>query len=263
MLLISFSPGPTMSGELFPPIGLSSLLPLPHQPSKPDEIIPYLRSLHSVLSKMQSDNARAIEMLNRYRIVMADSDSPAMPTPKGSGAIYVDDATGKAWYDIPTSGAPEWKTLCSRYDSGIDLSGIHDGLLDEADTVADAMTVLDDLDYADISGNDADTDVTAAELEELTDGSETELHDHLDTAINLSGTPTGVLSGRTTVAEAMSYLDGIIPQLYSISGYWQLGDFTNKIAIRGTELTSPPSAHKQLPTPGHYSWGCEQGHARA
>jgi len=36
-------------------------------------------------------------------------------------------------------------------------------------------------DYDDVSGNDGDTDVTGAELEELTDGSETTLHSHAST----------------------------------------------------------------------------------
>jgi len=35
-----------------------------------------------------------------------------------------------------------------------------------------------DIDYTDVSGNDGNTDVTGAELEELTDGSETTLHIH-------------------------------------------------------------------------------------
>lgn len=35
-----------------------------------------------------------------------------------------------------------------------------------------------DIDYTDVSGNDENTDVTGAELEELTDGSETTLHSH-------------------------------------------------------------------------------------
>lgn len=38
--------------------------------------------------------------------------------------------------------------------------------------------IHDDVDYTLVSANDSDTDVTAAELEELTDGSETTLHTH-------------------------------------------------------------------------------------
>jgi hypothetical protein len=41
-----------------------------------------------------------------------------------------------------------------------------------------ALFLPADADYDDISGNDGDTDVTGAELEELTDGSETTLHSH-------------------------------------------------------------------------------------
>ena len=43
----------------------------------------------------------------------------------------------------------------------------------------DAISALiDTVDYSVVSGNDGDTDVTAAELEELTDGSSTTLHEH-------------------------------------------------------------------------------------
>ncbi len=45
-------------------------------------------------------------------------------------------------------------------------------------------------DYDDISGEDDDTDVTGAELEELTDGSETVLHIHSHTDLNDIGTYT-------------------------------------------------------------------------
>lgn len=49
----------------------------------------------------------------------------------------------------------------------------------ESLTAAEVLTDLAPV-YSDISGNDAGTDVTAAELEELTDGSETSLHSHVD-----------------------------------------------------------------------------------
>ena len=54
-----------------------------------------------------------------------------------------------------------------------------DGILGAGDTTVQiALDTLDDIDYDDISGNDADTDVTGAELEELSDGSDTTLHGH-------------------------------------------------------------------------------------
>ena len=54
-----------------------------------------------------------------------------------------------------------------------------DGILGSGNTtVQSALDTLDDIDYDDISGNDAATDVTGAELEELSDGSDTTLHGH-------------------------------------------------------------------------------------
>jgi hypothetical protein len=56
-----------------------------------------------------------------------------------------------------------------------------------------AAKIGNDVDYSVISGNDGDTDVTALELEELTDGSDTSLHTH---------------SGLTPGAHAASHTDG-------------------------------------------------------
>jgi len=47
-----------------------------------------------------------------------------------------------------------------------------------ATTDLDLYSPTTDINYALVSGNDAGTDVTAAELEELSDGSETTLHSH-------------------------------------------------------------------------------------
>ena len=52
----------------------------------------------------------------------------------------------------------------------------------------DAISALiDTVDYSVVSGNDGDTDVSAAELEELTDGSSTTLHEHAYDYSDISG----------------------------------------------------------------------------
>ena len=53
----------------------------------------------------------------------------------------------------------------------------------------DAIASGIDLDYSDISSNDASTDVTGAELEELTDGSKT-LPAHTFCTVSTTHTPT-------------------------------------------------------------------------
>ena len=81
-------------------------------------------------------------------------------------------------------------------------------------------------DYSDISNNDINTDITGAELEELTDGSETTLHDHAGLVTNgdshdhlggdgaqiayssLSGTPALVGSVWTPTLFNTANLDG-------------------------------------------------------
>ena len=54
------------------------------------------------------------------------------------------------------------------------------GWRDFLDAIATLAAAGGSPDYDDISTNDANTDVTGAELEELTDGSETTLHSHAD-----------------------------------------------------------------------------------
>ena len=83
------------------------------------------------------------------------------------------------------------------YDLGVEPATSHSSLSDlgtgsdhsyiDQDVTSGASPVFDgsnftgisvDPDYSDISGNDAGTDISAAELEELSDGSETTLHSH-------------------------------------------------------------------------------------
>jgi hypothetical protein len=140
----------------YPAITIPSSLPLPTLPTSADQIIPHLRALHGVLSAMQASNARAFDVLNFFRIMMPPpGDGIAdMPDASGSGALYLDRDTGRVFFDPATTGVPAWIEIAYAPDdiddSGIDLSGIHAALLSGATTVADAMTILDDLDDADI-----------------------------------------------------------------------------------------------------------------
>jgi len=74
-----------------------------------------------------------------------------------------------------------------------------------------------DPDYSDVSGNDAATDVTAAELEELTDASETALHSHAITAdySDISGNDAGT---DISAAELEELSDGSETTLHSHAG---------------------------------------------
>lgn len=76
----------------------------------------------------------------------------------------------------------------------------------------DTGTVI--VDYASVSGADAGTDVTGAELEELSDGSETTLHSHA----GIGGTAfQRVLSSDLTLADG---------ECLVLSGYIDDGGFT-------------------------------------
>lgn len=61
-----------------------------------------------------------------------------------------------------------------------------------------ATSTTDTIDYSMVSGNDGSTDVTAAELEELSDGSATTLHSHAGG----SGTMTTVKEAGVGVGDA-------------------------------------------------------------
>lgn len=118
-----------------------------------------------------------------------------------------------------------------------------DGILSATETtVQKALDVLDDIDYADISGNDAATNVTAAELEELSDGSVTTLHDHDVTG--LTNWPTidySYVSGNdaatdVTAVQLEELSDGSTTTLHN-HAYKQLVCLTSYIDVkeRGSE----------------------------
>jgi len=71
-------------------------------------------------------------------------------------------------------------------------------------------------DHADISANDVDTDVTGAELEELTDGSETTLHSHA------GGGAGGVAVGGAFAAEWK--IDGVMSVTVEVGGAFVVPD---------------------------------------
>jgi len=86
-----------------------------------------------------------------------------------------------------------------------------------------------DPDYSDVSGNDAATDVTAAELEELTDASETTLHSHAITAdySDISGNDAGT---DISAAELEELSDGSETTFHSHAGG---GGGSGSIAVSG------------------------------
>lgn len=85
----------------------------------------------------------------------------------------------------------------------------------------DFVTIGLDVNYADISGNDAGTDVSAAELEELTDGSTTTLHAHAGVGTDeLVGIDSGATAGYIGAAAN----DGVIRTTTPLS-YTDGGDF--------------------------------------
>ena len=159
--------------ERYPDTTIPSSVPLPAPPSTPEQAVQYLRTLHQWIA---ADRARLSEILrvlsyHRTTISVASDEyadggtgtmipgpgAPAqLPDAMGGGTISVtvDGGEARIFVDTPTVGTPAW------------------------------VEVKPALDYSDISGNDADTDVTAAELEELTDGSITTLHIHSEIIVN-------------------------------------------------------------------------------
>lgn len=105
-----------------------------------------------------------------------------------------------------------------------------DGILGAGTTdVQLCLDALDDIDYDDISGNDAATDITGAELEELSDGSETTLHDHDVTGL------TGWLG---------PYLPLVATSSYPLSG--DLFVYSNYIEIRTNGPATLPYARFEV-----------------
>ncbi|MFC1808849.1 hypothetical protein ACFL3D_01845 [Candidatus Omnitrophota bacterium] len=68
----------------------------------------------------------------------------------------------------------------------------------------DPVVLDSDIDYAFITSNDGATDVTAAELETLTDGSETELHSHPGGAGGAFTETDGVIQSNSAVTDDLS-----------------------------------------------------------
>jgi hypothetical protein len=123
----------------------------------------------------------AIEALTgvpQYSVAVGYTTTPA----DGEMGFY----DGSAWHwGGGGTGTPAWGDITGTLSDQTDLQTALNGKL------------ASDADYADISANDAATDVTGAELEELTDGSSTTLHTHADTTdvgaiINAAGAETAL-----------------------------------------------------------------------
>lgn len=236
----------------YPAITIPALLPLPSIPQDPRQYYEYFRSLHGVLSQMQSSTARAIDVLNFFRVTMPPPGQgfADLPSANNSGSLFVDSPTGRIYYDDKTTDPPSWQEAIpgavkifdeeptgedlrigevafwyetpsvglSLTDADIDLSGTHDGNLVGSVTVADAMDVLDDLSVS--SGPIDDSDV------------------------DLSGTHTGLLTGDVTVADAMDVLDDISIELPTRQQVMNgskssVSDNTSTIVVTFTMPTGP------------------------
>lgn len=102
------------------------------------------------------------------------------------GDVLTTDGLGNLTWEAPSAGADVKVAIDAEATAGYLGAASNDGVLRV--TITNGLTYTDggdfitigfDADYADISGNDAATDVTGAELETLTDGSDADaLHIH-------------------------------------------------------------------------------------
>ncbi|MHC4370669.1 MAG: hypothetical protein ACYSW8_23920, partial [Planctomycetota bacterium] len=85
------------------------------------------------------------------------------------------------WTDLTDAGVTTLHTHSSLGDASLPMQLI--GVGAAATFNGSALALTSQINYALVSGNDAGTDITAAELEELSDGSTTTLHDHTVTGL--------------------------------------------------------------------------------
>ena len=126
-----------------------------------------------------------------YFEVRYGSGQPTVADYPGEGyGVYINEDDDSAWvvlhwrgefFVIGGSGSASLPT--HTHDHETDLTNVGTNTHDNIDThIADSTIhfLSTAIDYALVSGNDGDTDITGAELEELTDGSATSLHSHAD-----------------------------------------------------------------------------------
>jgi predicted GH43/DUF377 family glycosyl hydrolase len=146
-----------------------------------------------------------------------------------------------------------------RHKPGTIFDADRDGVVDNSELLEGhpaSYFMLSTADYDDISANDADTDVTGAELEELTDGSETALHSHASSGgsgsggNHLHGLARWLSSGGTTfdLPDIAEYVESVAlngleedPTLYSLSS-----DRTQIVFDSATTAADVVTAHYVL-----------------
>jgi len=106
-----------------------------------------------------------------YGVYINEDDDSAWVVLHWRGEFFVIGGSGSASLPVHT------------HDHETDLTNVGTNTHAQIDTHIGDSTIhflSSTIDYALVSGNDGDTDITGAELEELTDGSATSLHSHAD-----------------------------------------------------------------------------------
>jgi len=179
-------------------------------------------------------------------------------TPPTAGQVLIYDACSDTFYPGAQSGGGSWDgditdiDVSSSADIGAALADADQFIVYDATATAWVRSALSRIwtyisgkfeptpDYDDISTNDGATDVTGAELEELSDGSDTTLHDHdgisensaarhtqgTDTALgtqaealDMGGYQINNLADPTTQTDAVN-LKSLINSLGVVLNYW-------------------------------------------
>jgi hypothetical protein len=103
----------------------------------------------------------------------------------------------------------------STNDANTDVTGVElEELTDGSETSLHSHAAATP-DYGDISANDVDTDVTGEELEELTDGSETSLHSHAEATPDYDDISTNDADTNVTGEELEELTDGSTTTLHN------------------------------------------------
>jgi len=119
--------------------------------------------------------------------------------------------------------ADAWELTCFNNQNSPTTFAVIGALVGESSEIS--------YDYDDISGWDADTDVTAAELEELTDASETALHSHAAPALDYSDISTNDAGTDISAAELEALTDAGVTVLHSHPVWHGYGGFEDQAEI--------------------------------
>ena len=151
---------------------------------------------HGVLDGLDDDDHTQYLLADGTRGLSADWDA-------GSHKI-----TAETFTSVVTSPTPPFTVA-----STAAVSSLNADLLDDYDAA--------DMDYSFVTGNDGATDVTAAELEELTDGSTTTLHQHAISDVAVVPSTVTLNTGSNTAGDVDSFgvaLDGDTYDVDEVTG---------------------------------------------